>query len=724
MFPHLGNSLEDACDQKLHKTKRQKDRINGQKRSRVSTEWLRAQSRVAAKSRRERERRLFGELAAWLPLPSGLTGHIDKASIVRLTLDYLRLRALLDHRDNVTPETRVCSDTVHFTMHGRYPMAGIFSVETVLESAVGGFMLLVSQNGQVIFTTGDIRTHTGINQMDLIGRSLFDFMHHCDQREVRDILSKMIAPERQQQCDFLLRVKSTLTSQGRAVNQRHTRWKVIHCVGVKKQSHLPESACLVLMCRPLPISQCIIRDASLNHKTFLSGHHPDMRFTYCHSGVKELTGYTETELLGQSVYQYYHTSDCQHIHKAHQSLLSKGQATMGRYRLLLKGGGYVWAETDASVVYNNQTGQPQSVVCINYILSEVELPEMVFSLQQTEPLLRPCYSDLVGPILQNETYPAAETAVHLLNTKIPTPEHNNEIQTYEGYSELNREDQMNMNSLSELCELDLDSLAPYIPMDGEDFLLTPVLDGILAMIEGPVLLPVLEGHCSLGKSPISAGSFTTHQMKTLQIEPPCDSGASHTVKESEFGDHMKSVKRGGSAVFKEGPDHAGLEGLVPNEQWSEKHKSCRHPQALMAAAARLPYRTVEYFPIHPQDGSTCLCGSPSRQVLWKYTQQPKIPSTGPQPPSNHIDEMSTCHVPFSLQVLSRLDCEVTLGPTSCLLQGSEITSVLDQAPSRFLHMTTWGINQLSTQYAHPCYAPRSAIEVSSGTSTSYAEWIT
>ncbi|CAB1333154.1 unnamed protein product [Coregonus sp. 'balchen'] len=672
MFPHLGNDLEDACDRKLHKTERQKDRINGQKRSRVSTERLRARSRVAAKSRRERESRLFGELAAWLPLPSGLTGHIDKASIVRLTLDYLRLRALLDHRDNATTETRVCSDTVHFTMHGRYPMAGLFSEETVLESAVGGFMILVSQNGQ----------------MDLIGRSLFDFMHHCDQREVRDILSKIIATEGRQQCDFLLRVKSTLTSQGRSVNQRHTPWKVIHCVGVKKQSHLPESACLVLLCRPLPISQCIVRDASLNHKTFLSGHRPDMRFTYCHSGVKELTGYTETELLGQSVYQYYHTSDCQHIHKAHQSLLSKGQATMSRYRLLLKGGGYVWAETDASVVYNNETGQPQSVVCINYILSDVVLPEMVFSLQQIEPLLRPCYPELeVGPTLQNEACLTAETPVNLRNSTIPTPEYNDEIQTYEGYAELNLEDQMNMNSRSELCELDLDLLAPYIPMDGEDFLLTPVLDGILAMTEGPVLPPGLEGHCSLGKFPISAGSFTTHQMKTLQIEPPCDSRGSHTVKESEFGDHMKSVYRGGIDVFKEGTDHAEWEGLVLNEQWSEKHTSCRHPQVFMTAAARLPYRTVEYFPIHPPDGSTCLCGPPSRQVLWKYTQQPKTLSTGPQTPTNHLDKRSTCHVPFTLPVLSRLDCEVTLGPTSCLLQGSEITSVLDQTASRFLHLT-------------------------------------
>ena len=62
-------------------------------------------------------------------MPSGLTGHIDKASIVRLTLDYLRLRALLDHRDNVTPETRVCSDTVHFTMHGNNILLGFWNVK-------------------------------------------------------------------------------------------------------------------------------------------------------------------------------------------------------------------------------------------------------------------------------------------------------------------------------------------------------------------------------------------------------------------------------------------------------------------------------------------------------------------------------------------------------------------------------------------------------------------
>lgn len=33
--------------------------------------------------------------------------------------------------------------------------------------------------------------------------------------------------------------------------------------------------------------------------------------------VVKLTGFRDTELLGQSVYQYYHPSDCQQIRKAH-----------------------------------------------------------------------------------------------------------------------------------------------------------------------------------------------------------------------------------------------------------------------------------------------------------------------------------------------------------------------------------------------------------------------
>lgn len=47
----------------------------------------------AARMRREKERAEFVELSKLLPLPSSTTSQLDKASIIRLTSSYLRMRA-------------------------------------------------------------------------------------------------------------------------------------------------------------------------------------------------------------------------------------------------------------------------------------------------------------------------------------------------------------------------------------------------------------------------------------------------------------------------------------------------------------------------------------------------------------------------------------------------------------------------------------------------------
>lgn len=49
-------------------------------------------SRDAARSRRSKENAEFYELSQLLPLPPAITGQLDKASVVRLTISYLRLR--------------------------------------------------------------------------------------------------------------------------------------------------------------------------------------------------------------------------------------------------------------------------------------------------------------------------------------------------------------------------------------------------------------------------------------------------------------------------------------------------------------------------------------------------------------------------------------------------------------------------------------------------------
>ncbi|KAL0164339.1 hypothetical protein M9458_040092, partial [Cirrhinus mrigala] len=52
---------------------------------------------VSSERRKEKgkESEVFYELAHQLPLPHNVTSHLDKASIMRLTISYLRMRKML-----------------------------------------------------------------------------------------------------------------------------------------------------------------------------------------------------------------------------------------------------------------------------------------------------------------------------------------------------------------------------------------------------------------------------------------------------------------------------------------------------------------------------------------------------------------------------------------------------------------------------------------------------
>uniref|UniRef100_A0A3B4A910 BHLH domain-containing protein n=1 Tax=Periophthalmus magnuspinnatus TaxID=409849 RepID=A0A3B4A910_9GOBI len=55
---------------------------------------MKEKSKNAAKTRREKENGELYELAKLLPLPAAITSQLDKASIIRLSSSYLRIRAL------------------------------------------------------------------------------------------------------------------------------------------------------------------------------------------------------------------------------------------------------------------------------------------------------------------------------------------------------------------------------------------------------------------------------------------------------------------------------------------------------------------------------------------------------------------------------------------------------------------------------------------------------
>uniref|UniRef100_A0A9J8B8I8 Hypoxia-inducible factor 1-alpha n=1 Tax=Cyprinus carpio carpio TaxID=630221 RepID=A0A9J8B8I8_CYPCA len=345
---------------------------------RVSSERRKEKSRDAARCRRGKEAEVFYELARELPLPHSVTSNLDKASVMRLALSYLRLRKLLK--------------------------TDVLDVESELDSrwnssylkALDGFLMVLSADGDIVYLSESVSKCLGLPQIDLTGHSVFEFTHPCDHEELREMLAHRTglskkAKEQHTNRSFLLRMKCTLTSRGRTVNVKSASWKVLRCSGhihttdcIKKgvcEEKNVRSAYLVLICESIPHPANI--EAPLDSRTFLSRHTLDMRFTYCDERIKELLGFDPVDLLHHSVYEYYHALDSVHMTKAHHNLFVKGQVCTGQYRLLAKAGGFVWAETQATVIYNSKNSQPQCVVCVNYILSGIEQPKQILSLQQT-----------------------------------------------------------------------------------------------------------------------------------------------------------------------------------------------------------------------------------------------------------------------------------------------------------------------------------------------------
>uniref|UniRef100_A0A8C7SVI8 Endothelial PAS domain protein 1 n=1 Tax=Oncorhynchus mykiss TaxID=8022 RepID=A0A8C7SVI8_ONCMY len=355
-------------------------------KKRNSSERRKERSRDAARCRRSKETEVFYELANQLPLPDSVSSHLDKASIMRLAISFLRTRKVIGSG---------CPNSAEAEEDRQMDCMYLKSLE--------GFVTVVTSDGDMIFLSENVNKLMGLTQVELTGQSIFDFTHPCDHDEIRENLNLKTGPGTKGKAfsterDFFMRMKCTVTNRGRTVNLKSASWKVLHCTGHLKVYNScaplglcgfkePPLTCLLMMCEPIPHPSNI--DTPLDSKTFLSRHSMDMKFTYCDDRVTELMGYSPEDLLGCSVYELYHALDSDSVTKSHQNLCSKGQAVSGQYRMLAKHGGYVWVETQGTVIYNSRNSQPQCIVCVNYVLSDVENKSMIFSMDQTESLFKP-----------------------------------------------------------------------------------------------------------------------------------------------------------------------------------------------------------------------------------------------------------------------------------------------------------------------------------------------
>ncbi|XP_033014664.1 neuronal PAS domain-containing protein 3-like [Lacerta agilis] len=150
-------------------------------------------SRNAARSRRGKENFEFYELAKMLPLPGAITSQLDKASIVRLTISYLKMRDFANHGDPP------------WTLRAEGPSppgkaAGRRNVNTLLTElfeqhlgghilqSLDGFVFALNQEGKFLYISETVSIYLGLSQVELTGSSIFDYVHPGDHPEVAEQL--------------------------------------------------------------------------------------------------------------------------------------------------------------------------------------------------------------------------------------------------------------------------------------------------------------------------------------------------------------------------------------------------------------------------------------------------------------------------------------------------------------------------------------------------------
>ncbi|XP_050070261.1 protein similar isoform X3 [Anopheles maculipalpis] len=374
------------------------------KEKRRNNEKRKEKSRDAARCRRSRETEIFQDLASLLPMRPEEVEHLDKASVMRLSIAYLKARTMLELFPDILSGDTVkvkedndvsmdSTDEFNFNESKLSLKSLGLEPEAIALQTLDGFLMILSADGDVTYISENVSEYLGISQIDIMGQPIWDYSHQCDHDELREALngrhhspSELLNGVANSDCrpmenrDFFLRLKCTLTSRGRSVNIKSASYKVLHITGHIACKDKEGQRQLVAIARPLPHPANI--EVPLGSSTFLTQHTLSMKFSYVDEMMLSLLGYQPSDLLGKSLYDCHHATDAEHLMATFKHVISKGQSETCRYRFLAKTGGYAWVVTQATVIYDKQ--KPHSVVCVNYVLSGVENKDDILSCAQLE----------------------------------------------------------------------------------------------------------------------------------------------------------------------------------------------------------------------------------------------------------------------------------------------------------------------------------------------------
>ncbi|XP_059112989.1 basic helix-loop-helix ARNT-like protein 2 isoform X8 [Peromyscus eremicus] len=353
------------------------------------------------KRRRDKMNHLIQELSSVIPPLSPATPKLDKLSVLRRAVQYLR------------------------------------SLRGMTES-------FLEENSRPSFIHDKELSHL-ILKGSLMGQNLFDFLHPKDVAKVKEQLSCDVFP-REKPLDtktplqvyghghtgrphmhsgsrrsFFFRMKSCkipvkeqLRCSPCSKKKDHRKFYTVHCtgylsswppnvVGMQKERDDEKDSgpltCLVAMGRlhpyavPQKSSKIRLRPTEFVTRFAMNG-----KFVYVDQRATAILGYLPQELLGTSCYEYFHQDDHSNLMDKHKAVLqSKEKILTDSYKFRVKDGSFVTLRSQWFSFTNPWTKELEYIVSVNTLVlgrSETGAPSILHcSSQSSEDSFRqPCVS--------------------------------------------------------------------------------------------------------------------------------------------------------------------------------------------------------------------------------------------------------------------------------------------------------------------------------------------
>lgn len=370
-----------------------------------------------SKRHRDRLNTELDRLASLLPFPQDVINKLDKLSVLRLSVSYLRAKSFFDVALKSSPANQnggqdQCRAQVR---DGMLLQEGEFLLQ-----ALNGFVLVVTADALVFYASSTIQDYLGFQQSDVIHQSVYELIHTEDRAEFQRQLHWSLNPtqctDSAQAADdthglpqppavyfspdqlppenasflercFICRLRCLLdNSSGFLAMNFQGRLKYLHGQNKKGKDGALLPPQLALFAIATPLQPPSILEIRTKNFIFRTKHKLDFTPIGCDAKGQLILGYTEVELCTRgSGYQFVHAADMLYCADSHIRMIKTGESGMTVFRLLAKHSRWRWVQSNARLIYRN--GRPDYIIATQRPLTDEEGREHLQKRSMTLPFM-------------------------------------------------------------------------------------------------------------------------------------------------------------------------------------------------------------------------------------------------------------------------------------------------------------------------------------------------